>query len=124
MPKAAFGPPVTTPLSMGIRHGNLLFISGQVPIDFDSGAPPPEGIEAQTTMVLETIRDLLAEHGADLSHVVKTTVFLTNIDRDFRAMNEVYRTFFPDPKPARSTFEVKLAVDVTIEVEAIAILDD
>ena len=47
---------------------------------------------------------------------------MTNIDRDFKAMNEVYRTYFPEPRPARSTFEVKLAIDVTIEVEAIAIL--
>ena len=121
--KRAFGPSVFNPLSMGIRHGNLLFVSGQVPLDLETGGPPPEGIEAQTRMVLETIRDLLALEGADMSHVVKTTVFLTNIDRDFKAMNEVYRTYFPEPHPARSTFEVKLAVDVTIEVEAIAIVD-
>ena len=124
MPKKAFGPSVHTPLSMGIRHGNVLFVSGQVPIDFAGDRETPEGVEAQTRFVLETIRDLLALEGADMSHVVKTTVFLTNIERDFSAMNEVYREMFPEPRPARSTFEVKLAVDVTVEIEAIAMLDD
>lgn len=123
MPKKAFGPSVHTPLSMGIRHGNILFVSGQVPIDFTGGRDTPQGVEAQTRFVLETIRDLLALEGADMSHVAKTTVFLTNIERDFAAMNEVYREMFPEPRPARSTFEVKLAVDVTVEIEAIAILD-
>lgn len=122
MKKTAIGPRVATPLSMGIKSGNLVFISGQVPIDFEAGTPPPEGIEAQTRMVLGAIRDLLVEAGATMDDVVKVTVFLTDIANDFQAMNRVYAEFFPDPKPARSTFGVELAVDVRIEVEAIAVV--
>lgn len=120
MSKQALGPKLEAPLSTAIRAGDLVFISGQVPLDSGT-ARPPDGIEAQTRMVVERIREILAEVGADLGNVVKTTVFLTDM-ADFPAMNRVYGTYFSEDPPARSTIEAKLAVDVRIEIEAIAVL--
>lgn len=121
MPKEAIGGAVGVPLSPAIRVGNVIFVSGQVPTD-DSGKVVPGGIEAETKVVMDRIKSLLEQAGATMDDVVKTTVFLTDIN-DFRAMNKVYATYFPGTPPARSTFEVKLAIDAKIEVEAIAIVD-
>lgn len=121
MSKQALGPKTTAPLSMGVRVGNLVFVSGQVPMRPGSSAAP-DGIEAQTRVVLENIRAVLAEAGADLGNVVKTTVFLTDM-ADFPAMNRVYGSYFDEDPPARSTIEVKLAVDVKVEIEAIAVVE-
>lgn len=122
MDKQPIGAEVATPLSMGLKCGNLVFISGQVPVDFATGSVAPEGIEAQTRVVLEYIEALLREVGADRNNIVKTTVFLTDIAADFNGMNDAYRQFFGEPYPARSTIGVELAIDVKVEIEALAII--
>lgn len=123
MEKTTFQPLPHVPLSKVVKANGFLFLAGEASIDWSTRATVPGDITVQTQKTLENLRTTLESVGSSLERVVKTTVFLTNIDRDFKAMNEVYRTYFPEPHPARSTFEVKLAVDVTIEVEAIAIVD-
>lgn len=123
MKKQAFGKNTRAPLSPALRVGNVVFVSGQVPVDPETGQLVQGGIEEQTRQVLENIKRLLAEAGASMSDVVKTTVLMTDISQ-FAAMNQVYREYFPDVPPTRSTFEVKLAVDALIEIEAIAVIPD
>ena len=106
------------PLSPEVRAGDYTFISGQVPVD-ENNQLVKGGIEIQTETVLKKIETLLKQAGSSLEDVVKTTVFLTDIN-DFSAMNKVYQKFFLKNPPARSCFEVKLAIDTSIEVEAIA----
>ncbi|MCY4458904.1 MAG: RidA family protein [Albidovulum sp.] len=114
-----YGAATNIPLSPALRAGNLIFVSGQVPVD-DDGAVV-EGIEAQTRLVLEKVRDLLAEAGGSMDRVVKTTVFLTDKE-DFAAMNKVYSEFFPGTPPTRSTIRCELMIDIKVEIEAIAAL--
>ena len=98
----------------------LVFCSGQLPIDPASGTVP-DCVEAQTRQSLTNLGAVLEEGGASLATVVKTTVFLKDMNQ-FAAMNAVYATFFPDGPPARSTVEVaRLPRDVLVEVEAIAL---
>lgn len=111
----------TAPLSDAIRVGNLVFVSGQVPID-GGGKLITGGIREQTEQVLSNLEVALAAAGARLSDVVKTTVFLTNIERDFAAMDAVYLKRLNGHKPTRSTVGVKLAIDALIEIEAIAVV--
>ena len=106
------------PLSPAVRAGDYIFISGQVPVN-ESNQLVKGGIGIQTETVLNKIKTLLEQADSSLEDVVKTTVLLTNID-DFSAMNKVYQKYFLKDPPARSCFEVKLAIDATIEVEAIA----
>ena len=106
------------PLSPAVRAGDYIFISGQVPVD-ENNQLVKGGIEIQTEIVLNKIKTLLEQANSSLEDVIKTTVFLTNID-DFGAMNKVYQKIFLKNPPARSCFEGKLAIDATIEVEAIA----
>lgn len=120
---AADGLPPIGPYSPGLRVGNLLFLSGQVPLDPASGELVAGDIRAQTRRVLDNVRDLLAAAGADFSKVAKTTVFLTDLN-DFAALNEVYATYFAEPYPARSTVQVvRLPRDVRVEIEVVAVLD-
>ena len=106
--------------SPAIRAGNLLFISGQIPLDPASGALVDGDIAAQTNQVMKNLTALLAAAGLDFSHVVRTTVFINNMD-EFAAMNEVYARFIVDPPPARATVQVvRLPRDVRIEIDAIA----
>ena len=99
---------------------NLIFTSGQIPIDPSTGSIIEGGIKEQTNKVLENIKALLVEAGTDIQHVVKTTVFLKNMS-DFAAMNEVYSEYFSISKPARSTAEVaRLPKDALIEIDVIA----
>jgi 2-iminobutanoate/2-iminopropanoate deaminase len=115
-------PKAVGPYSQGIKAGNFLYVSGQIPIDPDSGTMV-EGIEAQTRMVLNNAKAILAEGGYTLEDVVKTTVYLNNIS-DFAAMNEVYGTFFTHHKPARAAFEVAaLPLNAQVEIEMIAYKD-
>lgn len=98
----------------------MVFCAGQLPIDPASGTVP-EGVEAQTRQSLANLAAVLEAGGASLASVVKTTVFLKDMDQ-FAAMNAVYATFFPASPPARSTVEVaRLPRDVLVEVEAIAV---
>jgi 2-iminobutanoate/2-iminopropanoate deaminase len=117
----AGAPPALGPYTHAIRLGDLLFCSGQVPIDPQSpGGPVVGDIRAQTRRVLENIRILLASQGLDFRHVVKSTVFMTNL-AEFQGMNEVYAEYFPAPYPARSTVQVvALPRAASVEIEVIA----
>lgn len=116
-------PSAIGPYSQAIKAGSLLFVSGQIPLDPATGALiPEETIQAQTTQALKNLSAILEEAGATLENVVKTTVFLKDME-DFAAMNQVYKTFFPSDCPARSAVQVgRLPKDVRVEIEAIAAL--
>jgi 2-iminobutanoate/2-iminopropanoate deaminase len=110
------------PYSPALRAGNLLFISGQIPIDPATGALVGGDIAAQTERVMRNIGALLEAAGLGFEHVVRTTVFLSDID-EFAVMNECYARFLSDPAPARSTVQVaRLPRDVKIEIDAIAMI--
>ena len=112
-------PAALGPYSQGVRLTGTVYCSGQLSIDPATGALP-EGIEAQTRGCLANLSAVLAAGGASLASVVKTTVFLKNMD-DFAAMNQVYAEHFPASPPARSTIEVaRLPRDALVEIEAIA----
>ena len=98
-------PKAIGPYSQGIRAGSLLFVSGQVPIDPATGQIIDGDIAAQTHRVFQNIGEILKAGGASFDHVVRTTVFLADMN-DFGAMNEVYATYFTSPAPARATVEV------------------
>lgn len=114
-------PKALGPYSQAIEAGNMVFASGQVPIDPATDQFVPGGIKEQTRQALTNARNILAEAGIDLAHVVKTTVFLSDMD-NFAAMNEVYAQFFEQPYPARSAVAVKtLPKGALVEVECIAV---
>lgn len=115
-------PSAIGPYSQAVKVGNMLFISGQIPIDPKSGNIIEGDIKTQTRRVLENIKGILESIGANLSNVVKTTVFMVDLS-EFSDMNEVYKEYFPENPPARSTVQVSaLPRNVRIEIEAIAIL--
>ena len=110
------------PYSPAVRLGNLLFVSGQIPIDPLTGSIAGPDITAQTDQVMRNIGALLRAAGLGFEHVVRTTVFLTDIT-EFAAMNERYGVFVGDPPPARSTVQVaRLPRDVKVEIDAIAVI--
>lgn len=110
------------PYSPVIRAGNLLFISGQIPFNAETGQIVTGDIAAQTDQVMRNLGTLLKAAGAGFEHVVRTTVFLMDIN-DFAAMNDSYAKFMTDPPPARSTVQVaRLPRDARIEIDAIAVL--
>lgn len=112
-------PKAIGPYSQGININDLIFVSGQIPVNAETGEIPAT-IKEQTTQVLKNITYILESQGADLSNVVKTTVFIKNMN-DFTEMNQVYESFFVKPYPARSTVEVaRLPKDVLVEIEVIA----
>jgi len=113
--------PALGPYTHGIRVGDLLFCSGQVPIDpAHPGGPVPDDIRAQTRRVLENVKLILASQGLGFGHVVKTTVFMTNL-AEFQGMNEVYGEYFTAPYPARSTVQVAaLPRGSAVEIEVTA----
>lgn len=107
--------------SPAIKAGNLLFVSGQIPIDPASGELVTGDIAAQTEQVMRNVGALLRAAGVGFEHVVRTTVFLTDMD-EFAAMNEVYSRHVAAPPPARATVQVaRLPRGVKIEVDAIAV---
>ncbi len=111
------------PYSQAVRSGNFLFASGQIPIDPATGEFVAGGITEQTEQVMRNVTAILEAAGAGLQQVVKTTVFLADMD-DFTAMNEVYGRFFGEDPPARATVQAaRLPRDARVEIEAIAILD-
>ena len=120
MKKLAFGSS-HAPLTPALRIGDTIYISGQVPVD-EQGTIVGDNIRSQTRKVLENLEKALHAAGASRADVVKTLVVLPNVKRDFAAMNEVYGAFFPDPKPARTTFGGDLAIDILVEIEAIAVI--
>ena len=110
------------PYSPAIRAGHLLFLSGQIPIDPATGELVAGGIEAQTEQVMRNITGLLAAAGAGFEHVVRTTVYLADMN-EFAAMNAVYAKYVVDPPPARATVQVaRLPRDVKVEIDVIAVL--
>ena len=109
--------------SQGIRAGQLLYTAGQVGIDPATGELAGESIEAQTTQVLENIKAVLPAGGASLADVVKVTAFLTDMSQ-FAGYDAVYRTYFPEPRPARSSVGAALAGNFLVEIEAVAVVPD
>lgn len=112
-------PAAIGPYSQAIKIGNLLFISGQIPVDSATGSIP-EGIKAQTMQSISNIKAILSQAGLSIDNVVKTTVFLADMSL-FGDMNEVYGKEFTAPYPARSAVAVKeLPKQVLVEIETIA----
>ena len=112
-------PAAIGPYSQAIVTNNLVFTSGQIPVNPSTGEIP-EGIEAQANQVFLNLKNLLDASGTSIDNVVKTTVFIQNM-ADFAIVNKIYETYFSAPYPARSCVEAaKLPKDVLIEVEAIA----
>ena len=108
--------------SPAVRAGNLLFVSGQIPIDPASGNLISGDIAAQTEQVMRNLTALLKAAGVSFEHVVRTTVYLADMN-EFGGMNEVYARFLADPPPARATVQVaRLPRDVKIEIDCIAVI--
>lgn len=113
-------PAAIGPYSQAVWAGDLLFTSGQIPIDPANGAVVEGGVEAQAVQALKNLQAVLEAAGLSLGQVVKATVFIKNMN-DFPTINAVYTSFFTSPCPARSCVEVaRLPKDVLIEIEAIA----
>ena len=113
-------PAAIGPYSQAIEVNGFIYASGQLPIDPATGQFPEGGIKEQTRQSLTNAQNILKEAGIDLSHVVKTTVFLSDI-ANFAPMNEVYAQFFTEPFPARSAVAVKvLPKGALVEIEVIA----
>jgi len=110
------------PYQQAIKAGNLVFTSGQIPISPQTGEVDAGGIEDQTRRVIDNLKAVLEAAGSSLDQVVKTTVFLRDMD-DFPAMNKVYATYFKaESAPARSTVQVaRLPRNVAVEIEAVAL---
>lgn len=116
-------PAAIGPYSQAIKANGFVFLSGQIPLDAATGTLVAGSVAEQTHRVLDNIQAVLAAAGAGLEQVVKTTVFLKDMN-DFDAMNEVYGKYFPENAPARSTVEVaRLPRDVRVEIDAIAAID-
>jgi len=113
-------PKAVGPYSQAVQAGNLLFISGQLPIDPATGKFAGESVEVQTKQSLKNMGEILKEAGMGFSNVIKTTVLLADI-KDFVAMNNVYAEFFSKDYPARAAFEVaNLPLGARVEIEAVA----
>jgi 2-iminobutanoate/2-iminopropanoate deaminase len=116
-------PKAIGPYSQAIRSGPLLFVSGQVPIDPATGDLVGGDIAAQTHRVFQNIGEILKAAGASFDHVVRTTVFLADMN-DFAKVNEIYGGYFSAPFPARATVQVaRLPKDARVEIDVIASMD-
>jgi 2-iminobutanoate/2-iminopropanoate deaminase len=119
---AAGAPKAIGPYSPALKVGNLLFLSGSIPLDPVSGQLVAGGIVEQTTQVMENIKSLLEAAGASFNNIARTTVFMIDLG-EFAQMNEIYAKYFTAPYPARSTVQVvKLPRDVRVEIDVIAVL--
>jgi 2-iminobutanoate/2-iminopropanoate deaminase len=123
MPKRSIAPAkgkAIGPYSLAIENGDLLFVSGQIALDGATGTLLDGDAAAQTKRSLENVKAILQAAGLDFPHVVKTTIFLTNMS-DFAAVNEVYKTYMSEPYPARSTIAVlALPMGAKVEIEMTA----
>jgi 2-iminobutanoate/2-iminopropanoate deaminase len=120
--ETAGAPKAIGPYSQAVRAGGMVFASGQIPIDPKTGEFVEGGVVEQTEQVLRNLSAVLEAAGASLEQVVKTTVFLADMN-DFAAMNEVYGRFFKSEPPARATVEAaRLPRDARVEIECIAVL--
>lgn len=116
-------PAAIGPYSQAIKAGNTIYVSGQIPIDPQTGEFAGSDIATQTRQSLTNIRNILAAAGTDMAHVVKTTVLLSDIN-NFTAMNDVYAEFFAEPYPARAAFQAAaLPKGALVEIEAVAVTD-
>ncbi len=116
-------PAAIGPYSQAIRKGNLLFTSGQLPLDPETGALREGTVEERVHQALSNLQAVVTEAGATMDDVVKTTVYLADL-ADWPAANQVYSEFFKQPFPARSAFQVAaLPLGAVIEIEAIVVLD-
>lgn len=114
-------PAAIGPYSQGIKAGDFIYTSGQLPIDMKTGELVTDDIKKATRASLDNIKTILEKAGSSMEKVIKTTVFLKDIG-DFVAMNEVYGSYFPGEAPARSCVQVaKLPKDAPVEVEVIAL---
>jgi 2-iminobutanoate/2-iminopropanoate deaminase len=119
--KTGDAPGAIGPYSQAVKAAGFVYCSGQIPLDPRTGEFVAGGIAEQTEQVLKNVSALLAAAGTGLEQVVKTTVFLADMD-DFAAMNEVYGRFFAEPHPARSTVQAaRLPRDARVEIEVIAL---
>jgi 2-iminobutanoate/2-iminopropanoate deaminase len=119
---APSAPPAIGPYSQAIRAGSLLFVSGQIPLDPATGALVQGDLAAQTHRVFQNLRAILEAAGATFDHVVRTTVYLADMN-DFPVMNEIYATYFRAPAPARATIQAaRLPKDARVEIDLIASL--
>ena len=117
-------PAAIGPYSQAIKAGGLVFVSGQIPIDPETGEFVAGGITEQTERVLKNLRAVLEAAGSGLDKVVKTTVFLADM-KEFAAMNEVYAKFFSSAPPARATVAAAgLPRDARVEIEAVALASE
>ena len=115
-------PAAIGPYSQAIVHGDLVFTAGQIPLDPASGEMVEGDVTIQAERVMQNLAGVLEAAGSSLDRVIKTTVFLRDMD-DFAAMNEVYERYFADHRPARSAVQAaRLPKDSTLEIEAIAAL--
>lgn len=115
-------PAAVGPYSQAVRIGPMLYTAGQIPLDPKTGQLVSDDVAAQTRQVLENLTAVLKAEGMNFSHIVKTTVFMTNLG-DFQTMNEIYASYFKELPPARSTVQVSAlpkAAQVEIEVIAVA----
>jgi 2-iminobutanoate/2-iminopropanoate deaminase len=116
-------PSAVGPYSPALRAGNLLFISGQIPLDPATGQMVSGDVRAQTSQVMRNIQALLHAAGASFEHVVRMTVFMADLE-EFGAMNEVYQQYLVSPPPTRATVQVaRLPRDARVEIDAIAVLN-
>lgn len=119
---ASNAPKSIGPYSQAIKTQNMVFTSGQIPVDPSTGEVVSGGIENQTRQVLENLKAVLIQAGTGFENVVKTTVYIKDMN-DFTLVNKVYGQYFNEPYPARSCVEVaRLPKDVAVEIEAVAII--
>ncbi len=117
-------PAAIGPYSQAIRCGQLVYTSGQIPLDPVTGEIVGEDVQTQTHRVLQNLQAVLKSTGTSLQHVLKTTVFLVRMS-DFQAMNAVYASYFGSPAPARSTVAVvQLPREALVEIECVALVED
>lgn len=115
-------PAAIGPYSQAVIAGNMVFVSGQIPLDPKTGQFVGDDIQSQTRQSLTNIKSILAEAGFTMDDIVKMNVSIKNMD-DFAAMNEVYASFLTEPYPARAAVEVaRLPKDALVEIEAIALI--
>ena len=110
--------PLNLPFSPGVKFGDLVFVSGQGPID-QNGKLIAGDIRAQTRATLENFQKVLTAAGSNMDNVLQLTVYLSDLN-DFKEMNEAYSTFFHDPKPARTTVRADLLFGMKVEIQGIA----
>ena len=115
-------PKAIGPYSQGIKAGNIVYTSGQLPMNPQTGQLVQDNIKSETRQVLTNLKEVLAEGGAALTDVVKVNVYIKDMNQ-FGEINEVYAEFFNEHKPARACVEVaRLPLDVNVEIEAVAII--